>query len=103
MKASLFQANIPYNMDRRFLALRVAVLLGVITCIALDHLHSISPPDIDVSDGHGHGPDYGSAEWQGAVDHAIRFRSVVGGTAVGLLTFAAVFGLGRRFHDESVI
>jgi hypothetical protein len=90
-------------MDRRLLALPIALLVGVLGYIALDHLYSISIPDIDVSDGHDHGPDYGSPEWQGTADHAFHFRAMLGGAATGLLTFAAVFCLGRRFHDKPVI
>ena len=77
------------NDPRRILALAAALFLSVIGYITTHHLFSRHPLSIDVSDGRGHGPDYGTGEWKSSVDSIIHSRSVIAGVAVGLLTFAA--------------
>lgn len=81
-------------MDLRYLALPAALLSGVIGYGALHRYYTSHPPAYRSDDGHG--PDYGSSEWQAGIDHTIRYRSKVGGIAIGLLAFSAVFTLCPR-------
>ena len=77
-------------MKRRLLACLVALVLGIATDFALQHLYANGPLTIDVSDGQGYGPDPGSEERQEAVRRAIPFRAAFGGVVVGVVAFAAL-------------
>lgn len=77
-------------MKRRLLILFFSLILGAITNYTLHSLYSSGHLPIDVSDGDGHGPDYGTAEWQSAARGSIRFHAIAGGVLIGVITF----GLG---------
>jgi hypothetical protein len=77
-------------MDLRYLALPAAILFGVIGYASLHHYSPAYRSD------DGHGPAYGSPEWQAGIDHTIRYRSKVGAIAFWPFSFAAVFTLCPR-------
>lgn len=76
-------------MKRHLPAVLSAFILAVTTYFVLQYLYSSGHLDIDVSDGHGHGPDHDTVEWSSAVRSAISFQAAIGGALVGI----AVFGL----------
>ncbi len=89
-------------MKRHLLAWLIALVLGIATDFALQHLYTSGRLTIDVSDGQGHGPDPRSEEWQGAVRRAIPFRAALGGVALGVVAFAVLSWSLRPSHaDES--
>ena len=85
-------------MGRRFLALLVAILLGDATCLAVQRYSTRHPFEKRQGDNQGHGPDYGSPEWQASFNSAVQFRSLIAGAATGLLTFATALSLSPRSY-----
>ena len=84
-------------MKRRLLTLFSSLTLAVITYFVLHYLYSSGQLSIDVSDGHGHGPDQDTAEWQSAARGIIRFQASVGAALAGV----AAFGLGSWWWSRS--
>jgi len=68
------------------ISLLIGILSGVLTGLLFYVLYRHGILDYDVSDGHGHGPDYGGAEWRGAFLPGIRRQSIFLGVFSCLLS-----------------
>ena len=82
-------------MRRLVLAVLVALILAVLSGVAIHALYTSGALAVDVSDGDGHGPDEGSSEWRAAEERAIPFRSVRAGTIIGIASFFVAFHVLR--------
>ncbi len=78
-------------LPRTGLAMLAALTIGLATYFTLHALYGFGAVAIDVSDGEGHGPDEGSAEWHDAVQRVIPSRSRKAGALAGTICFLVVF------------
>ena len=78
-------------VQRTGLALLAALTVAGATYFSLHALYAAGYVTVDVSDGEGHGPDDGSAEWHHAVQRAIPWRSRKAGALAGTFCFFVVF------------
>jgi hypothetical protein len=62
----------------------LGTVLGLLCFATFYYLYSHSILDYDISDGHGHGPDYGSVEWRGAFFPGILKQSAFFGVLFGV-------------------
>ena len=68
-----------------------ALTVAWATGFTLHALYAAGSIAVDVSDGEGHGPDEGSAEWRHAVQRAIPRRAAKAGALAGAVCFFVVF------------
>lgn len=78
-------------MKNAMRALLAALVLATATYFAVRAFYTAGFLTVDVSDGDGHGPDEGSAEWHDAVQRTIPWRSARAGTVTGVVGFLVVF------------
>lgn len=62
----------------------VALILAVIGFLVTQFLYQNEILHVDTSDGHGHGPDYGTVEGASARNSGILIRSITIGALSGL-------------------
>jgi len=78
-------------MRRLVISLVVAASFTVLTYLSLHYLYTTERIRFDVGDSQGHGPDYGGAEWRGAVRAGIPKRCLFYGSLAGVLAFSVTF------------
>lgn len=79
---------------------RIIALALAIACISAIAFRSAVIARVipwSVGDGHGHGPDYGTAEWSGALTGQAT-RAAMG---VGLVLFIATVGAGYVYRNKN--
>ena len=78
-------------VQRMGLAVLAALTVALAAGFTVHALYNAGYMAVDVSDGEGHGPDEGSAEWRDAVQRAIPRRAAKAGALAGTVCFFVLF------------